>query len=61
MVQKLIEQAKNKYPISIPYKGKLTEDDINELEKVCNVRCSSVYMDGSGYYFIQYIEPQIEE
>lgn len=54
IVQKLIEQSKNKYPVSIPYNGKLTENDINELEKECDVRCASVYMDGTGYYFIRY-------
>lgn len=54
MIQELIEQAKTKYPVSVHYKGRLIEEDINELEKVCDVRCSSVYMDGTGTYSIRY-------
>lgn len=52
----IIELAKNKYPVSIPYKGRLTEEEITELEKECDVHCASVYMDGTGYYFIRYRE-----
>lgn len=53
-ISEMINLAKIKYPVSVHYKGRLTEDDINELEKVCDVRCSSVYMDGSGAYSIRY-------
>lgn len=54
MIQELIEQAKIKYPVSIPYKGRFTENEIAELEKVCDIRCPTIYMDGTGYYFIRY-------
>ncbi len=53
-VKDIIGQAKTKYPVSIPFKGFLTEGDVAELEKTCDVHCSSVYMDGTGYYSIRY-------
>lgn len=59
--EEIIKLAKNKYPVSIPYKGRLTEEEITELEKECDVRCASVYMDGTGYYFIRYREVSSEE
>lgn len=59
LVNQMIELAKNKYPVSIPYKGKLTEEDITELERVCDVRCPSIYMDGSGYYFIRFRKDEL--
>lgn len=61
IAQELIEKAKIKYPVSIPYKGKLTEEDITELERVCDVRCPSIYMDGSGYYYIRYRKDELNE
>lgn len=57
-IQEIIEQAKTKYPVSVYYNGRLAEDDINELEKECEVHCSSVYMDGTGAYSIRYRKEQ---
>lgn len=53
-ILRLIEEAKVKYPVSIYYKGRLSEEDVSKLEKVCDVHCSSVYMDGTGMYSIRY-------
>ena len=50
----IIEEAKKKYPLSVQYRGKLFAFDIEELEKECEIHCSSVYMDGSGMYHIRY-------
>ena len=52
--ENLAQLAKDKYPVSIPYKGKLTEEELHELEKTCDVHCPSVYMDGSAIYSIRY-------
>ena len=54
MVQELIEKAKNKYPTSIYYMGQLSEEEITVLDKVCDVKCPSIYMDGSATYSIRY-------
>ena len=56
MITELIQQAKEKYPLSIYIKGKLSEKEIAELEKVCDIHCPSVYMDGSAAYCIRYRE-----
>ena len=56
MVAKLIQQAKEKYPLSLYIKGKLSEKEIAELEKVCDIYYPSVYMDGSAAYCIRYKE-----
>lgn len=53
-VKELIKQAKDKYPISAFYKGNLTEEEIIEIEKECEIHCFSVYMNGSGAYNIRY-------
>lgn len=53
-VKELIEQAIRKYPVTIHYKGKLSDSEIEELEKVCDVRRLSVYMDGSAMYSIRH-------
>ena len=50
----LIEKAKNKYPLSVSYKGRLTSEEVAEIEKNCTVHCPSVYMDGSAVYSIRY-------
>ena len=49
---KIIIQAKNKYPISISYIGKLTDNDTQKLEQFCDIKCLSLYMDGSAEYII---------
>lgn len=50
----IIKQAKEKYPVSIHYKGRLTKEEISEIEKFCTINTPSVYMDGSCYYVITY-------
>ena len=54
MVQELMKKAKNKYPVSIYYTGQLSEEEITVLEKVCDVKCPSIYMSGSATYSIRY-------
>lgn len=49
-----VQMAKEKYPLSISYKGKLTEKELLELEKFCDIHCSSIFMDGSAIYTIKY-------
>lgn len=61
LAEQLVELAKNKYPVSTSYKGRLTESDIEDIEKECDICCSSVYMDGTGYYFIRYRKEQTYE
>lgn len=53
-VKDLIRKAKEKYPISVYYEGKLSEDNLTILEKECNVHCIGLYMDGAGTYSIRY-------
>lgn len=50
----LIQQAKEAYPVSIMFKGRLSKEQVKELEKTCDIRCFSVYMDGSAAYSIRY-------
>lgn len=54
MIQELIENAKEKYPLSIQYAGRLSEKDIIALEKSCDVKCPSVSMNGNITYNIRY-------
>lgn len=58
-MNKLIQQAKEKYPVSICYKGRLTVEELNELEKYCDVHAFSVYMNGTVVYSIRYRKEQI--
>ena len=52
--EKLIELAKNRFPLSVSYKGRLTSGEMKKLEKHCIIHCPSVYMDGSAVYSIRY-------
>lgn len=54
MIEELIQKAKNKYPLSISYKGRLTSKEVAEIEKNCTIHCPSVYMDGTAVYSIRY-------
>lgn len=56
LASQLIKLAKRKYPVTIPYYGRLTEEEVTEIEKECDIRCPIVYMDGTGYYSILYRE-----
>lgn len=53
-VAEIIERAKKIHPIGVYYKGRITEEEMTELEKECDVQCSSVYMNGEGEYRIRY-------
>ena len=53
IINDIIEKAIENYPISVQYRGQFTRDEINELEKYCNVQCFSVYMDGTCTYAIR--------
>lgn len=53
-VQELIESAKNRFPLSVSFTGKLTSKEITLIEKFCTVHCPSVYMDGSATYSIRF-------
>ena len=50
----IIKKAKEKYPASYSFTGSLTEDQAEEIEKECDIRTSSVYMNGTSCYFIRY-------
>ena len=52
--ERLIEKARNKYPLSISFNGKLSLEQIKLIEKHCIIRCPSVYMDGTAVYSIRY-------
>lgn len=52
--ENLLHMAREKYPISIQYKGRLSEQELEYLDKFCDVRCFSVFMDGSAVYNIRY-------
>ena len=60
MVQQLIKNAKARYPLSIQYTGRLSENDIAALEKSCDVKCPSVYMNGNITYNIRYKNKNFE-
>lgn len=53
IINNIIEKAIENYPISVQYRGQLTRDEINELEKYCSVQCFSIYMDGTCTYLIR--------
>lgn len=50
----IIEHAKGLYPISLHYRGQITNKQYDEIAKYCEIHCSSVYMDGSRMYCIRY-------
>ena len=59
--EELIAKAKNRFPLSISYKGTLTSTQIKELEKYCTLHCPSVYMDGTAVYSIRYRKNEVAE
>lgn len=59
--EELIEQAKNRFPLSISYKGRLTSGEMKKLEKYCIIHCPSVYMDGTAVYSIRYKGGEVAE
>ncbi len=54
VAESLIQKAQEKSPVSVYYKGRLSEEDAAKIEKVCDIHISSVYMDGSATYSIRY-------
>ena len=54
IVQELIESAKNRFPLSVSFSGKLTNKEIALIEQYCTVHCPSVYIDGSATYSIRF-------
>ena len=60
-VEELIAKAKNRFPLAISYKGRLTSEEVTELEKYCAVHCPSVYMDGTAVYSIRYKRSEVAE
>lgn len=53
IAKKLVERTIERYPLSFEYKGKLSEEDIEYIELFCDIKSSSVYMDGSCCYSIR--------
>ena len=50
----LAQLAKDAYPVSILFHGRLSKAQRDELEKTCDVHAMSVYMNGSARYSIRY-------
>jgi hypothetical protein len=59
--EELIESAKNRFPFAISYKGRLTSEEVAEIEKNCTIHCPSVYMDGTAVYSIRYKGSEVAE
>ena len=58
-VEQIIEKAKERYPAAFNFRGKLSPEERKEIENNgCDIRNSSVYMDGSCYYVIRKRENQ---
>ena len=50
----ICEKAKEKYPAHVTYTGKLSEEELLDIEKTCKIKSFAVYMDGSATYDIAY-------
>lgn len=59
--EELKNLAKEKFPIHIHYKGKLSEGEVSEIEETCDIHSPTVYMDGSAIYSIKYRRVESEE
>lgn len=54
-LEQIIEKAKERYPAAFSFRGKLSSEERKEIENNgCDIRNSSVYMDGSCNYVITY-------
>lgn len=51
----IIARAIDKWPASVSFHGRLTQEELDRLEEECEVKCMSVYMDGTGTYLIRYV------
>ena len=47
----IIKKAKEEYPASYSFTGCLTEEQKNKIEKECDIRTLSVYMNGTTAYW----------
>ena len=59
--EELIAKAKNRFPLAISYKGRLTSEEMKKLEKHCIIHCPSVYMNGTAVYSIRYKRSEVAE
>jgi hypothetical protein len=50
----IIKTAKENYPVSYSFTGSLTEEQMEEIKKECDMRTMSVYMNGTSWYSIRY-------
>lgn len=53
-VENIIIDAEVRYPLSTYYNGRLTEEEMEYIEKFCSIHCPSVYMNGSATYHIRW-------
>lgn len=53
-IQELINTAKSRYPSSVTFIGKLTDSDVEKLEKECTVKTECAYISGICSYVITY-------
>lgn len=51
----IIFRAIDKWPASVSFHGRLTEEELKRLEEACEVKCMSVSMDGTRTYLIRYV------
>ena len=53
-IQQLINTAKLRYPSSVTFIGKLTDSDVEKLEKECTVKTECAYISDICSYVITY-------
>ncbi len=49
----LINLARKKYPLPVSYRGRLTEEELEELRKYCRVNTPAVFMSGECLFVIR--------
>lgn len=54
LAKEIIAEAKDKFPVSVCFKGSLSPEERELIEKECRIMTLSLYMDGSGSYYIRY-------
>lgn len=50
----IIQMAREKYPTGICYEGCLTQNELCEMRKECDVRCNASGIIGSNTYYIMF-------
>lgn len=50
----IIKNAKENYPASYSYTGIITEEQMEEIKKECDIITMSVYMNGTSWYIFRY-------